>query len=371
MNLIELHILQSFPVTCLNRDDIGAPKTAMFGGSLRARVSSQSWKRAIRTLASEQESDLFQGKRTRYVVSELKARFEAKGRSEAEAEELAKAVAKAMGKLDDKHPGAVKTLLYHSPAEFDAIVGQALSLEIDEPLAAAIGAEGDEKKYKKAQTVLAQAVAKAAKALKITVKDASDIAVFGRMVADDASLTLEGAGLFSHALSTHKSANEIDFFSAVDDKKPDQDDAGAAHIDTLEYNSATYYRYVGLNLDLLWDELHLGHYRPEERRAVLRTFIRSALLAVPGARKNSMFGQTPPSHVLGLRRSGQPISLINAFEKPIKSGPDGYLEPSRDAMERHWNQVKETFGLGDRINLELALPEVDLESFIDELCDGA
>ena len=50
---IEFHILQSFPVTCLNRDDVGAPKTAMIGGSLRARVSSQCWKRQIRLTMHE------------------------------------------------------------------------------------------------------------------------------------------------------------------------------------------------------------------------------------------------------------------------------------------------------------------------------
>ena len=37
---IEFHILQSFPVSCLNRDDVGAPKSAMIGGVSRARVSS-------------------------------------------------------------------------------------------------------------------------------------------------------------------------------------------------------------------------------------------------------------------------------------------------------------------------------------------
>lgn len=42
---IEFHILQSFPVTCLNRDDVGAPKSAIVGGVSRARVSSQCWKR--------------------------------------------------------------------------------------------------------------------------------------------------------------------------------------------------------------------------------------------------------------------------------------------------------------------------------------
>ena len=45
---IEYHILQSFPVTCLNRDDVGAPKSAVVGGVSRARVSSQCWKREVR-----------------------------------------------------------------------------------------------------------------------------------------------------------------------------------------------------------------------------------------------------------------------------------------------------------------------------------
>ena len=63
MRLIELHILQSFPVTCLNRDDVGAPKSAVFGGVERARVSSQSWKRAIRELANQEMPDFFNGQR--------------------------------------------------------------------------------------------------------------------------------------------------------------------------------------------------------------------------------------------------------------------------------------------------------------------
>jgi CRISPR system Cascade subunit CasC len=44
---VEYHILQAFPVSCLNRDDVGAPKTAMVGGTQRARVSSQCWKRQV------------------------------------------------------------------------------------------------------------------------------------------------------------------------------------------------------------------------------------------------------------------------------------------------------------------------------------
>ena len=45
---IDIHVLQSMPPSNVNRDDAGRPKTAVFGGTTRARVSSQSWKRAVR-----------------------------------------------------------------------------------------------------------------------------------------------------------------------------------------------------------------------------------------------------------------------------------------------------------------------------------
>ena len=60
MKHLELHIIQSVPVACLNRDDLNSPKTAIFGGVQQARVSSQSWKRAIREMA-EKELDPFAG----------------------------------------------------------------------------------------------------------------------------------------------------------------------------------------------------------------------------------------------------------------------------------------------------------------------
>ena len=71
MKLIELHILQSFPVSCLNRDDVGAPKSATFGGVNRARISSQCLKRAIRELAQEMSPTLFAGNRSRLIIAPL------------------------------------------------------------------------------------------------------------------------------------------------------------------------------------------------------------------------------------------------------------------------------------------------------------
>lgn len=63
---VDINVLQSVPSSNINRDDIGAPKTAIYGGVTRARVSSQSWKKAVRTafIEDEQDADWISGLRT-------------------------------------------------------------------------------------------------------------------------------------------------------------------------------------------------------------------------------------------------------------------------------------------------------------------
>lgn len=367
MKLIELHILQSFPVTCLNRDDVGAPKSAIFGGAPRARVSSQCWKRAIRQLVREQQPELFAGQRTRFVITSLKRLFVEKGQTEEAAQTLAVAVADALGKLDNVDEGRVKTLLYFSPAELEAVTSAMLEQPVGEHLPAAMQPDSEDKKGQKEKEAAAKQLVtlakKPAKSLASAVKDAADIAIFGRMVADDHSLTIEGAGMFSHALSTHKTSNEIDFFSAVDDLNPEESE-GAGHMGTLEFNSACYYRYVGLNWDLLSDSHHLSHFSEDERKQVVGTFIQAAILAVPNARHNSMFGHNPPEFVLGRVRTGQPLSLVNAFEEPVRSN-SGYLQPSRKELEAHCDRLTNTYGLA--IDAEIRIPDNNLTEFVERI----
>jgi CRISPR system Cascade subunit CasC len=187
------------------------------------------------------------------------------------------------------------------------------------------------------------------------------------MVASDHSLTLEGAGLFSHALSTHRADNDIDFFSAVDDLQS-LEESGAGMTGTLEFTSATYYRYVALNLDLLKDAAHLGALTPAERKEVVKTFLRATALAVPGARKNSMNAHTLPGYVLGLvKDKGQPLQLVNAFEKPVvpHSKNDGLMEASISALKKHHEDSKKTWGI--KPVLEKAVPETELDTFCREI----
>lgn len=336
MRHLELHILQSVPVACLNRDDFGSPKTALFGNVQRARVSSQCWKRAVRELMQEEAPALFGGQRTRLILDPLcRILHEQHGLAEEEARKKAEELGAAVSKLDTP-PVRVKTLFFTSPLELEA-------------LAAAYVATGNAKKAVK-------------ELAKHPLKDAADIALFGRMVASDHSLTLEGAAMFSHALSTHKVSNEIDFFAAVDDLQP-EDEAGAGMTGTLEFNSATYYRFAALNLDLL--EQHLSALSAEERREVVCNFVTATLRAVPGARKNSMNAATLPSHVLAVvREKGHPVQLVNAFEKPVWTR-GGLMEESVGQLEREYAHLKETWGL--EAALECRMPELSLSVLLQEV----
>lgn len=288
MQLIELHIIQSFPVSCLNRDDLGAPKTALFGGIPRARISSQCLKRAARVTARELAPS-FNGIRTRLLLKPFTTALVECGLNTEEAAEKAVSICEVFSKQDTKKSDQVKTAVYLSPAEILSIA-QAV-------------AQGEDPN-------------KAAK--KAHRNDAADIALFGRMVANDASLSIEGAAMFSHALSTHHASNDVDYYSAVDDGKEGAADSGAGMIGVLEFTSATYYRYVAINLGLLASEKHLGGVSTEDRKSAIAAFLRATLIAVPSARRNSMNAATLPSEVLGIyKKKGQPIQLVNAFEEPV------------------------------------------------------
>ena len=356
MKLIELHILQSFPVSCLNRDDVGSPKTATFGGVPRARISSQCLKRAIREKAKEIDGEahngktrLFSGNRSRLFITPLADALKKHGVAESKATDLAKEVGDYLATMDEaaakKVQLKVKTLMFLSPAEIDAL-GRGIAESL--------------KKDPKAKDI-SKVVAKACKSAEL--KDAADIAIFGRMVASDHSLTLEGAGLFSHALSTHRADNEIDFFSAVDDLQK-AEESGAGMTGTLEFTSATYYRYVALNLDMLCDSSHLASLKADERKDVVETFLRAAILAVPGARKNSMNANTVTDYVLGLVKvKGQPIQLVNAFEKAVSS-KSGLMEASVSALKDYHSRMKKTWDISAH---ESAIPDQSFDAFCKEM----
>ena len=399
MKHLELHIIQSVPVACLNRDDLNSPKTAVFGGVQRARVSSQSWKRAIREMAKSMDSSLFKGNRSRRMVYELTTKLGSKGFGEDISVIIAEQVAGIVETLDSKKDAdgykRIKTLMFFSDAEYDAIanaITDDIIMLAEAVLSSSNAVEAQkeslknidddkkdwQEKAKKDLENLEKQMEKNNKELlkafndksiraaikSAQLKDAADIALFGRMVANDHSLTIEAASMFSHALSTHKADNEIDFFAAVDDLQS-KEESGAGMTNTLEFNSATYYRFAALNLDMLADKEHLGALTLEERQSIVQTFIEATIKAIPGARKNSMNGNTLPVYVLGIvRKKGHPVQMVNAFERPVRSS-QGYAAKSVELLKSEYSKLSATWGV--EAVFEEAIPDISMKSFLNEV----
>lgn len=404
MRHMELHIIQSVPVACLNRDDLNSPKTAVFGGVQRARVSSQSWKRAIREMAEKEldNSGQFKGKRSRLFIGKISAELKKLGEAEETAAALSLCAGHYLARLDPKEEGKVKTLVFLSPFEYEIfakllftlndedkqkLVDAIASVDKDKLASSEEGGEeiDEEEPVKKTKgekklsakqfnklvsKVLKTPVEKAFKGekkeAKSLPKDAADIALFGRMVANDHSLSVEAASMFSHALSTHKSDNEIDFFAAVDDLQR-KEESGAGMTSTLEFNSATYYRFAALNIDMLADIDHLGSMTREERQNVVRTFIEATVKAIPGARKNTMNGNTLPVYVFGIvREKGHPVQLVNAFESHVRSS-QGYAVKSVELLKSEYEKLAVTWGI--EAVFAKAVPDISLKALIDGMVE--
>ncbi len=313
---IEYHILQSFPVTCLNRDDVGAPKTAQVGGVTRARVSSQCWKRQVRTAMHDLGVKL--GVRTKHVAELFATACQEAGADEEQAGACAEHMAKVLA--DD-------TLLFISGSE-----------------AKAFGAYAAEKKFDleeiKEKTLVKDLGKLAKKACDLAV-DGLDIALFGRMVAKAPLMNVEAAASFSHAISTHKVTNEVEFFTALDDL---QDEPGSAHMGSLEFNAATYYRYVSLDLGQL--AATMGLEEDEESAVQLKkaieVFTKALFVAVPNARQTTQSGASPWEFARVFIRKGQRLQV--PFETPVKAQAGGFLQPSIQELKGYLDRKEKLFG---------------------------
>lgn len=302
---IEFHILQSFPVTCLNRDDVGAPKTAIVGGVTRARVSSQCWKRQVRMAL--QNFGIKLAVRTKHVEEIFtKACLEA-GAPETTARACGKKMADALA--DD-------TLLFISDSEAKAFAEYAK------------GQAFDESKLK------VEDLAKVAKKAVNPAQDALDIALFGRMVAKATGMNVEAAASFAHAISTHKVSNEVEFFTALDDLPTEP---GSAHMGSLEFNSATYYRYVSLDLGQLAQTLDSGGLKK-----AIAAFTQALFVAVPSARQTTQSGASPWEFARVVVRKGQRLQV--PFETAVKAKEGGYLQPSIDALKGYLDKKDKLSG---------------------------
>ena len=340
---VDIHIIQSLPPSCVNRDDSGSPKSAVYGGVRRLRVSSQSWKRATRLYFNDLLDAKDVGVRTKRVVEVLAERIteDAPELADAAAGLAEKVFAAARIKLAPPRgkkdaPQESGYLLFLSTSQIERLAGLAI--------ASARGGEAlDAKTVKK--------IFKEAHAV--------DIALFGRMVADDTDLNVDAACQVAHAISTHAAENEYDFFTAVDDDKSrsEEEDAGAGMMGTVEFSSATMYRYATVNLDMLVENLGDG----DAALRALEVFIKGFCLSMPTGKQNTFANRTLPETVVVSVRDDQPVSLVGAFEKPIRTNEaDGYLARSVGALAEHARAIEDNYGLKPLAGFVVALKGGDI-----------
>ena len=307
---VDFHVLQTVPPSCVNRDDTGSPKTAIYGGVTRARVSSQAWKHAMREMFREELLDRQEvGERTKKVLQLIADDIETIAPDQ-DAKALAKKVLDKLGLKMAKKEEDLDALFFLSH-------DQARGL-------AKLAVEGCDDK-KALQAVLRE-------------QPSVDMVLFGRMVAADPSLNYDAAAQVAHSISTHRVQNEYDYFTAVDDCAP-EDNAGAGHLGTVEYNSSTLYRYATVNVLELAD--HLGH---EAAAKAVRVFAEAFIRSMPTGKQNTFANRTLPDLVYVTVRDDQPVNLCGAFEQavlPAQTG--GYVTPSKERLASHAKDVYEAY----------------------------
>lgn len=286
---MNIHAIQSVPPSNINRDDTGSPKTAVIGGVRRAFVSSQSWKRAMRDEFHNQV-----GMRTLNVPLLIAEDIVAIDPSVSldDAKKLAEKALKTLGKKgvkiakDDK----LSALFFISNGQIHHIAQ--IMLGVDD-------------------------LAESGKDVKTRIHDAMsndntlDMALFGRMVADDPSIDVDASAQVAPAFGVSKVNPEFDFYTAIDDNSR-EDHAGSAMMGTIEFNASVYYRYANVGVNQLRKNLN----DDADVADALADFVRSFIVSMPTGKKNSFANATRPDMVL-IEFQTNAVSYAGAFDKPV------------------------------------------------------
>lgn len=290
---VQFHLLTTYPLSNPNRDDQGRPKQALIGGVPRLRISSQSLKRAIREssyFAQDLAGNI--GTRTRRLATELKAEMIDQGVLEDQADKVATEIGAVFSKLEKDSTNAT-TLAFISPDEW--ALARALA-------AKALAGEAMPKEKELKSALLRRA------------DGAVDIAMFGRMLADSPEYNRDAAVQVAHAFTTHRAQVQDDWFSAVDDLKTREEDAGAGHIGEHGFGSGVYYIYACVNVDLLVENLNGDRALAAKG---MESLARALATATPKGKQNSHAHHPRAGFVRTERGSAQPRDLSGAFHAAV------------------------------------------------------
>lgn len=390
--IVELHIIQNFAPSNLNRDDANTPKDCEFGGYRRARISSQCIKRSARNHESFKNAIRDAGGdtavRTKRVIGKIAELLShSHGKDSKESQKVAERAIALFGvKRDDKRADKTKILLYVGENELKDIADIS-SKHWDSLLKSEVAIQDNENedvkeprnKRKEKKPTLRPEQKAIQKELHAVVSEkrleagayAADIALFGRMVADKniKNMNVDAACQVAHAISTHKVDMEMDYFTAVDDLLPGED-SGSDMIGVVEFNSSCFYRYSAIDIKKLQKNLGLND---DLLKATVLGYLDASIKAIPTGKQNSMAAQNPASYArIVVRRDGFPWSLANAFQKPVKAGKDDSIEElSIGELEKYFSKLKGVYGgQGIVCNAAFNIHEADsfsLETVLSEV----
>lgn len=344
--LYEVHMVKNYPPTNLNRDDSGAPKTCLFGGVERGRISSQCLKHSWRTsqqFMNELGAENL-GIRTRKLPQLVGDRLREMGVKEETIALVQSEISKFGQKSNNDKKGgtekaekkkdfsSTKQIVFYAPEDIETVV-QAVKAKLDNKAAEDLTAKKLEDAVKKAEN------------RSVTL----DMALFGRMVTSDAFRDVEAAMQVAHAISTNKVVLESDYFTAMDDllSGDTMDESGSAIIGDIDYNSSCYYIYAALDTDILKENLKYSEVSDEFIKKGLTALFRAMLLSNPSGKQNSFAGHSMPSAVMIECKDVKiPISLANAFVKPVSPDREhDLIENSIQKLAKEADHTDADFGI--------------------------
>lgn len=343
--IVDIHGLQTIPPSLINRDDTGAPKSAVFGGTPRQRVSSQSWKRAIRKFFEDNFDPEQIGDRSKRLPEKIARKLEDAGLEQAEAisrtEQLFKAakIKTSVQKLSKKD---IENGVEANPYPETGYLLFLSQHQIDRAVSELLERDGENLKKNEAQEIL-------------DTGHSVDMSMFGRMVADDAAYNVDASVQVAHALGIHASAPEFDFFTAVDDLAEEGEETGAGMLGTVQMMSSTLYRYATVNVDSLTENLDSRENAVQATEQFIDAFIKS----MPTGKINTFANQTLPELVYITVRDSRPISLVNAFESPVEATESASRrEVGAQKLAEEAHNIETIYGFTPRAAFVLGIGEL-------------
>ena len=356
--LVEIHIIQNHAPSNLNRDDTGSPKSCIFGGVRRARISSQCIKRSIRfsPMFKKAIENMGESYRTRLLPELIKKSLIEDGVSE----EIAHVTAKKISELGAKKKRSDEKLITKQIMFFSSGELEALTKLFKKQIEDAENPEDAEKILSKFDFEKEMA--------KLGLQTITpDIALFGRMVTSEAFPDIEASIQVAHALSTNKIEHEFDYFTAVDDLisvSESIDPQGAAMIGDVEFNSACYYKYFSLDFDELIANMNVSGVKKDDLANIVVAFLSAVVYTTPSGKQNTFAAhQLPDGILIEIRDEKIPVSYTNAFIKPIVPiGGKDLIETSLEKFSGYVKDINVKYNLKSKSRLWFCTKDIQVEN---------